>query len=77
MPIDVITLKVGDDLLRDMLVAQDGFYPGLGFGQRSWITVLLDGTVPFDDIMFFIDRSFSVTATAKTRKTVSGGLHHE
>ena len=77
LPIDVITLKVGDDLLRDMLIAQDGFYPGLGFGQRSWITVILDGTVSFDDIKVFIDRSFSITATAKTRKAISGGVQHE
>ncbi|MBR2258506.1 MAG: MmcQ/YjbR family DNA-binding protein [Blautia sp.] len=75
--IDIITLKAGDALLRDMLIAQDGVYPGLGFGQRSWITVLLDGTVPFDDIKFFIDRSFSITATAKTRKAISGGVQHE
>ena len=67
-PIDVITLKVGYALLRDMLIAQEGFYPGLGFGQRSWITILLAGSVPMEDIRFFIDRSFSFTASARTRK---------
>ena len=76
-PVDIITLKVGDALLRDVLTAQKGIFPGLGFGERSWITVLLDGTVPIDDIFVFVDHSFSVTATAKMKKTVSGEIQYQ
>ncbi len=67
-PVDIITLKVGDPLLRDILLRQEGIYPGLGFGQRDWITVILDGTVPWENVSAFIDRSFWTTASAKTQK---------
>ena len=67
-PVDILTVKVGDALLKDTLLQQEGIFPGLGLGQRNWITILLDGSVSMEDIQFFIDRSFWATASAKTRK---------
>ena len=67
-PIDVLTLKVGDLLLKDILQEQEGFFPGLGFGERAWITILLDGTVALEDIISHIDRSFLLTASHRSKK---------
>ena len=67
-PIDVLTLKVGDLLLKDILQEQDGFFPGLGFGERAWITILLDGTVALEDIKSHSDRSFLLTASHRSKK---------
>ncbi len=66
--VDVLTVKVGNPLLRELLLSQKGIFPGLGFGERNWITILLDGTVAWEDIISCIDRSFFLTASHKTRK---------
>ena len=70
--VDILTLKVGDPLLKDLLLEQEGIFPGLGFGERAWITIFLDGTVALEDIKSYIDRSFLLTASAKTRKAQQG-----
>lgn len=70
-PVDVLTLKLGDPLLKDLLLEQEGIFPGLGFGELAWITIILDGTVALEDIKFYIDRSFRLTTSAKTRKVYS------
>ena len=63
---DILTLKVGDPLLKELLLEREGFFPGLGFGERAWITIVLDGTVALEEIKSYIGRSFRLTASKKT-----------
>ena len=71
--VDIITLKVGDPLLKELLLQQEGIFQGLGFGQRDWVTILLNGTIPIEDIQSFIERSFRITASAKQKKQALKG----
>jgi len=65
--VDVLNVKLGDALLCDLLVQQDGYYPGYHLNKGDWISILLDGTVPFKEIQDLLDRSYLVTASKKTK----------
>jgi len=62
--VDVLNLKMSDPLLADLLVQRDGFFWGYHFSRSSWISVLLDGTVPFKEVCFWIGESYRNTASA-------------
>ena len=65
--VDVLNVKIDDLMLRDMLLKQQGFYPGYHMNKGSWMTILLDGTVNFDEICNMIDASFLDTASKKKK----------
>ncbi|MBR4555066.1 MAG: MmcQ/YjbR family DNA-binding protein [Ruminococcus sp.] len=65
---DVLNIKVDDLLLRDMLVQQEGYYYGYHIARGRWVSVLLDGTVPLDEIKDLIDLSFRATASGKKKQ---------
>ncbi len=65
---DVINVKLSDPLLVGLLTQQPGYFPGYHISRGSWISVLLDKTVPLEEIYPLIDESFAVTA-AKPKKT--------
>ena len=65
---DILNLKVDDLLLRDLLIRQDGFFPGYHISRGNWISVLLDGTVRFEEIAALIDRSYRATASQKKKQ---------
>ena len=66
--IDVMNVKPGDPLLADVLIHRDGFLRGWHFSSGNWISVLLDGTVPIDEICSLIDMSYTATASAKKKQ---------
>ena len=66
--VDVLNVKLGDPLLLDLLLRREGFYPGYHIRRGSWLSVVLDGTVPPEEIFPLIDQSFQVTASARTRQ---------
>lgn len=41
-----------------VLLKQAGFYPAYHMNKKSWVTVLLDGTVPLDKIKQLLDESY-------------------
>ena len=68
--VDIIDVKVGDPFLRDMLIQQPGYLPAYHMNKGSWITVMLDGTVSFEDVCGMVDEGFMATASkAKKEKT--------
>ena len=67
---DIINIKLDDLLLRDMLIRQNGYYPGYHIARGNWVSVLLDGTVPPDEIKNLIDLSFAATASGKKRQEI-------
>ena len=68
--VDVVNVKLGDLMLRDFLLHREGFFPGYHISRGNWVSVLLDGTVPLEEICGLIDQSYRVTASAATRKAI-------
>jgi predicted DNA-binding protein (MmcQ/YjbR family) len=68
--VDVINLKPGDALLADMLIREKGFLRGYHMSRGSWISVLLDGTVPMKRISALIDTSYKITASARKKQQI-------
>ena len=68
--VDVINLKIGDMVFRDILVQQEGILPGYHMNKEHWISVLLDGTVEETKIYDLIDVSYVATASKKKKATV-------
>lgn len=67
---EVVSLKLRDPLLADLLTAQDGYLRGYPSSGWNWISVVLDGTVPFEEIRQWLDESFQATKSkAKNKKT--------
>jgi predicted DNA-binding protein (MmcQ/YjbR family) len=68
--IDILNIKLDDILYRDLLLKQDGFFPGYHISRGNWISVSLDGTVDFSEISSLIDRSYAVTASTASRQKI-------
>ncbi len=65
--VDVVNLKCSV-ALSGVLRQQEGILPGYHMNRDKWITVLLDGTVPPEDIFPLIDLSWQLTADKKPRR---------
>ncbi|MEE3420312.1 MAG: MmcQ/YjbR family DNA-binding protein [Lachnospiraceae bacterium] len=61
--VDILDVKVDDPVLMGVLLGQPGYFPGWHMNHASWMTILLDGTVPFDEIRGMIDASYMATAS--------------
>ncbi len=71
--IDILNVKLDDPLLRDLLVQQEGYYVGYHISRGNWISIVLDGTVPTEEITRLIGISYTVTAPKpkkQTKKTI-------
>lgn len=65
--VDIINVRCDPDM-AGILWQQEGIFPGYHMNHRSWITLLLDGTVPEQQIMSLLDESFcSTDSAAKNR----------
>ena len=69
-PVDVINLKIDDLFFRDMLIREEGIFPGYHMNKQHWISVLLDGTVSEQQIYDLIDMSYLATASAKKKEKI-------
>ena len=59
--VDVVSFKIRDKELAEDLYRQAGYlrgYPSSGWG---WVSALLDGTVPFEDLRRWVDESYEAT----------------
>ncbi len=65
--IEIINVKVDDLMLRDILLRKPGYCPAYHMNKRNWITILLDGSVDFDEVSSMIDDSFLDTASKKKK----------
>ena len=66
--VDILNVKPGDPRLVDLLVGQPGYFRGWHMNRGSWVSVLLDGTVPFADICRLLDESVLATASPAEKK---------
>ena len=64
---DVLNVKLADPFLADVLVVRPGYFRGYHIRRGNWISVLLDGTVPFEEICGWLNESY-VTTAAREKK---------
>lgn len=67
---DVLNVKVDDAFFLDAVVQRDGYFPGYHMNHRNWVSILLDGTVPFEEICGMLDDSYLATASKKKKQKV-------
>lgn len=65
---DILNVKPGDPRLVDLLIQQPGFFRGWHMNRGHWVSILLDGTVPFGEICRWLEESFLATASREERK---------
>ena len=68
--VDILNVKLDSPLLVDLLTQQEGYLPGYHISRGNWVSILLDGTVPLEDICSLIDKSYRVTASSKTKQAI-------
>ena len=66
--VDVLNVKFSDPLLADLLIQQPGYFRGYHISRGNWVSILLDGTVPFDDICKWLDESYIATASKEKKQ---------
>ena len=68
---EVLSLKLKDPLFADFLMQQPGFLRGYPSKSWNWVSVVLDGTVPFENICRWLDESYEATrAKRKNMQTL-------
>ena len=65
--VDILNLKCSPGMASSLRM-QEGILPGYHMNHDHWISVLLDGTVPVEEIYPLIDISFRLTQSGKARK---------
>ena len=62
-----ISLKCDPDLAEGLRDRYPGITPGYHLNKRHWNTVALDGSVPDDEVLDFIDQSYDLVVARLTR----------
>ena len=63
----VMNVKCSPEMLS-VFLPQAGFLPAYHMNKNHWLTVLLDGSVEKDTILFLLNASFDLTATRQVKK---------
>ena len=58
--VDILDIKCSP-LMIGSLLEQEGYLPAYHMNKNSWITVLLDGTVPLEQVTSLLDLSYQLT----------------
>ena len=66
-PVDVMNVKCAPELIGALRM-QEGILPAYHMNKRHWITILLDGTVPLEEICGLLDLSFELTGKNRPRR---------
>lgn len=64
--VDILNIKC-DPVMSGFLRMSKGFLPAYHMHRDSWITILLDGTVPAKDIFPLLDMSYELTGKKSKR----------
>ena len=68
--VDVLNVRLPDPILADMLVQQPGYFRGYHISRGNWVSILLDGSVPFEDICRWLQESYLSTASEENKRKV-------
>lgn len=74
--VDVLNVKV-DPVILPSLIDHAGLFPAWHMNKQHWISVVLDGSVPMDKIIWLVDASHDMTrrkpAAGKKKKEGARG----
>ncbi len=65
---DILNVRLSDPFFADYLIKQPGYLRGYHIRRGNWISVLLDGTVPFDELCGWLDESYRTTASKEKKQ---------
>ncbi len=58
--VEILDVKAEPEMVG-LLTAASGYFPGYHMNKKSWVTVLLDGTVDKEQVLSLLDNSFALT----------------
>ena len=64
--VDILNIKC-DPILSGSLRLQEGYFPAYHMNHDGWLTILLDGTVPIEEIIPLLDLSYELTMVKPKR----------
>ena len=67
---EILCVKIKDPYYADFLMRQPGYLRGYPSGKWNWVSVVLDGSVPFDEILPLLDESYAATKTKTKNQKV-------
>lgn len=67
---EIVSVKIRDPLLADMLMRQPGYLRGYPSAKWNWVSIVLDGSVPFEDVCRWLDESYHATITKTKNQKV-------
>ena len=65
--VEILDVKCSP-LMVGSMIQKKGYFPGYHMNKNNWITVLLDGTVDFDEIAMLLDESYELVGKKSTPK---------
>ena len=65
--VEIIDLRFSKGEALDFVATQENVYPGYHMNKQNWITVILDGSMPTEQILELLTQSYEIAArqTAK------------
>lgn len=69
---DLLNLKCGDPLLRDLLLARPGYRPAYHMNRANWIGLLLDGRLPLEEVLALLQKSYEAAGSKAARRIADG-----
>ncbi|MBQ8076706.1 MAG: MmcQ/YjbR family DNA-binding protein [Oscillospiraceae bacterium] len=66
--VEILNVKLPSPLLADLLTQQPGYFRGYHISRGNWVSILLDGSVPFAELCKWIDESYLTTASKATKQ---------
>ena len=58
---EILCVKPRDRFIADLLMQQPGYLRGYPSSRWNWVSMVLDGTIPFEDICRWLDESYLAT----------------
>ncbi len=65
--VEIINIKLKPNKIENLLKL-DGFYPAYHMNKKSWLSIILNNTIPDAKIMNLIDESYSFTVIKSSAK---------
>ena len=73
--VDILNVKLPDPLLAEMLIQQSGFFRGYHISRGNWVSILLDGSVPFEEVCRWLEESYLTTASRQKKQKMRPPIH--
>lgn len=65
---NILNVKLADSMLAETLTRKEGYRKGYHIRRGNWISILLDGTVPFEEVCGWLEESYMNTASREERE---------